>query len=123
MAGLAAGADAAYIFEEKFNIKDLEVSQNNKPSSFLFEVAVDSVQGSPVFNWAVLWPECVIWLTDERRASFGEDEDNCEERFDSQVGFYCHGRKCINMNLLYGSALQRQIQIHILLKFKVILSQ
>lgn len=26
MAGLAAGADAAYIFEEKFNIKDLEVS-------------------------------------------------------------------------------------------------
>lgn len=26
MAGLAAGADAAYIFEEKFAIKDLEVS-------------------------------------------------------------------------------------------------
>uniref|UniRef100_A0A4W6CZH6 ATP-dependent 6-phosphofructokinase n=1 Tax=Lates calcarifer TaxID=8187 RepID=A0A4W6CZH6_LATCA len=26
MAGLAAGADAAYIFEEKFNIKDLEVN-------------------------------------------------------------------------------------------------
>lgn len=26
MAGLAAGADAAYIFEEKFCIKDLEVS-------------------------------------------------------------------------------------------------
>lgn len=25
MAGLAAGADAAYIFEEKFNIRDLEV--------------------------------------------------------------------------------------------------
>lgn len=25
MAGLAAGADAAYIYEEKFNIKDLEV--------------------------------------------------------------------------------------------------
>lgn len=25
MAGLAAGADAAYIFEENFNIKDLEV--------------------------------------------------------------------------------------------------
>uniref|UniRef100_A0A4W6CZB3 6-phosphofructokinase type A n=1 Tax=Lates calcarifer TaxID=8187 RepID=A0A4W6CZB3_LATCA len=27
MAGLAAGADAAYIFEEKFNIKDLEVKE------------------------------------------------------------------------------------------------
>lgn len=26
MAGLAAGADAAYIFEEKFSIRDLEVS-------------------------------------------------------------------------------------------------
>lgn len=26
MAGLAAGADAAYVFEEKINIKDLEVS-------------------------------------------------------------------------------------------------
>ena len=26
MAGLAAGADAAYIYEDKFNIKDLEVS-------------------------------------------------------------------------------------------------
>ena len=26
MAGLAAGADAAYIYEEKFSIKDLEVS-------------------------------------------------------------------------------------------------
>lgn len=26
MAGLAAGADAAYIFEDKFSIKDLEVS-------------------------------------------------------------------------------------------------
>lgn len=26
MAGLAAGADAAYIYEEKFGIKDLEVS-------------------------------------------------------------------------------------------------
>lgn len=27
MAGLAAGADAAYIFEEKFSIRDLEVSK------------------------------------------------------------------------------------------------
>ncbi|XP_060930595.1 phosphofructokinase, muscle a [Limanda limanda] len=29
MAGLAAGADAAYIFEEKFNIKDLEMNVNH----------------------------------------------------------------------------------------------
>ena len=26
MAGLAAGADAAYIYEDKFSIRDLEVS-------------------------------------------------------------------------------------------------
>lgn len=29
MAGLAAGADAAYIFEEKISIKDLEVSSSS----------------------------------------------------------------------------------------------
>lgn len=28
MAGLAAGADAAYIFEERFNIKDLQVCES-----------------------------------------------------------------------------------------------
>lgn len=29
MAGLSAGADAAYIYEEKFGISDLEVTNNS----------------------------------------------------------------------------------------------
>lgn len=31
MSGLAAGADAAYIYEEKFSIRDLEVNTHNRP--------------------------------------------------------------------------------------------
>lgn len=34
MAGLAAGADVAYIFEEKFSIRDLEVSFGTQPLVF-----------------------------------------------------------------------------------------
>lgn len=35
-----------------------------------------------------------IWFIGERRASCGEDEDNGEERFDSQVGFGQVGPSC-----------------------------
>lgn len=33
MAGLSAGADAAYIYEEKFDIADLEVSESGMTST------------------------------------------------------------------------------------------
>jgi len=33
MAGLAAGADAAYIYEDPFNIRDLQVGDNPHPMS------------------------------------------------------------------------------------------
>lgn len=33
MAGLSAGADAAYIYEEKFDIADLEVSESSMTST------------------------------------------------------------------------------------------
>lgn len=32
MAGLAAGADAAYIFEEPFTIRDLQVGSHPEPA-------------------------------------------------------------------------------------------
>lgn len=69
MAGLAAGADAAYIFEEKFGIRDLEVSQLKGKS---LRIVVSS--------------DCdLLWHADKRGASFGENEDDGEKRSDSQV--------------------------------------
>lgn len=76
MAGLAAGADAAYIFEEKFTIRDLEASV--EPSTFLKHLEV-LVCNNRVFS--------EMWAAGERSASPGEDEDDGEERFGSQVGF------------------------------------
>lgn len=35
MAGLAAGADAAYIFEEPFTIRDLQVDSHPEPARWL----------------------------------------------------------------------------------------
>lgn len=71
MAGLAAGADAAYIFEERFGIRDLEVSQQREKC---LRVLVTT--------------DCdPLWPADKRGASFGEDEDDGEERSDSQVKF------------------------------------
>lgn len=56
MAGLAAGADAAYIFEDKFNIKDLEVSQSGPVCAML-----KSGHGLMVPDYQELW----ISSTDE----------------------------------------------------------
>lgn len=50
MAGLAAGADAAYIFEEKIYIKDLEVSYSSDGTTERRFSA----------NWSVMWCECVV---------------------------------------------------------------
>lgn len=77
MAGLAAGADAAYIFEEKFTIRDLEASV--EPSTFLKLLLEDIVCNNHVFS--------EMWAAGERSASPGEDEDDSEERFGPQVGF------------------------------------
>lgn len=52
MAGLAAGADVAYIFEEKFSIRDLEVSFGTQPLMF-----------------AALSSECLWWFVDKCGAS------------------------------------------------------
>lgn len=69
MAGLAAGADAAYIFEEKFSIRDLEVS---KLEGLFCEVSLLRTHSN-----------CDLWSAGKRGASRGEDEDDSEERFDS----------------------------------------
>lgn len=74
MAGMAAGADAAYIFEDKFNIKDLEVSQSGPVCAM-----VKFGHGLMVPDYQELW----ISSTDECWASCGKDEDDSEERFDS----------------------------------------
>ncbi len=39
MAGLAGGADAAYIYEEKFTIKDLQVGEDIIYSYFFFKLS------------------------------------------------------------------------------------
>lgn len=71
MAGLASGADAAYIYEEPFKIRELEVCSHVQTGE----------------NKANLSKTCltVVWLTDECRAPGGEDEDHGEERTDSEV--------------------------------------
>lgn len=69
MAGLAAGADAAYIFEEKFSIRDLEV---RKLEGLFCEVPLLLTRSN-----------CDLWSAGKCGASRGEDEDDSEERFDS----------------------------------------
>lgn len=72
MAGLAAGADAAYIYEDPFNIHDLEVwmchwISKTSASGSLFAVLI----------WRLFIVEC--------GTSGGEDEDHSEERTHSEV--------------------------------------
>lgn len=45
MAGLAAGADAAYIFEEKIYIKDLEVSESWENRTYFSSFKLYVVKG------------------------------------------------------------------------------
>lgn len=72
MAGLAAGADAAYIYEDPFNIHDLEVWMCHW-------ISKTSASGS---LFAVLiWRLFIV----ERGTSGGEDEDHSEERTHSEV--------------------------------------
>lgn len=87
MAGLAAGADAAYIYEDKFGIRDLEVSQ---------------WRGKCLRLGLLVPSDCDLsWPADKCGASFGEDEDNGEERSDSQVKFSLsstHSKKLCMIN-------------------------
>lgn len=73
MAGLASGADAAYIYEEPFKIRELEVCSHVQTGGNKANLLKRS-EGLTV-----------VWLTDECRAPGGEDEDHGEERTDSEV--------------------------------------
>lgn len=104
MAGLASGADAAYIYEEPFKIRDLEVCLHVQEE----------------WKW-FCWKEGLIavWLTDECRASGREDEDHGEEGTDSEVDWtqfwYSYGKlhpTLISFVLLLLQKWEMQRQLH-----------
>lgn len=83
MAGLAGGADAAYIYEEHFNIHDLQVGDPPLPS-----VPPNSRhRRSPGVVGALPSPPnaCFMLYVGQRGAFNGEDEDDGEERAGAQV--------------------------------------
>lgn len=85
MAGLASGADAAYIYEEPFNIHDLQVStyrlstRRKNPRDHINQ------RSTVGFNFHCPWKFIVEISVDQCGASCGEDEDNCQKRTYSEV--------------------------------------
>lgn len=75
LAGLASGADAAYIYEEPFNIHDLQVCSLH---------AKEGRSSDAIDQWGMMCPSAVMFVG-QCGSSGGEDEDHCEERTDSEV--------------------------------------
>lgn len=81
MAGLASGADAAYIYEEPFKIHDLQVCSHDQDTAETLGNEAKSKRSGGLM---------VIWPAGECRPSGGEDEDHREKRPDPEVlGLQC----------------------------------
>lgn len=81
MAGLASGADAAYIYEEPFNIHDLEVC----PYECIKERKLRDAFSERWLEIFLLIGLMVDLFVGECGTSGGKDEDHSEERTDSEV--------------------------------------
>lgn len=85
MAGLAAGADAAYIFEEPFSSRDLQVGSALSPVPTVTRV---------VRNEQVSTPDSTPDPAGQCGPPDREDEDNCEKGTCAQVGPDFGGTSC-----------------------------